>query len=249
MDKEGFTHDFQVYLAKVKSPELIVGSWLGWSLASAAGTNAEHYVALPPFEGVTGERIWNSYPSPINAKGSFVITSACEHPEVLMRWADIQYDPLVSIQVDQGLLGRTLEMDEDGSLHFLPVPEGKTFTEMIHDYSPGVNGISAVTSEIADKLELNANLQERQELDEVFAPYNVPVEQVFPSMYLTVEETERISVLETDIKAYVDQCYANWIVNGGIEEEWDNYLKTLNNMGVQEYVQIYTDAYERYLTF
>ncbi len=249
IDKEGFTHDFNVYLAKVKSPDLIVGAWVGWSLASAAGANAEHYVALPPLKGEDGRQIWNSYPSPINSKGSFAITSACEHPEVLMRWADIQYDPLVSIQVDQGLLGRTLQMDDEGNLSFLPVPEGKTFTEMIHDYSPGVNGISAVISDVSDKLELNANLQERADLDAAFAPYNVPEEQVFPSMYLTVEETERISVLETDIKAYVDQCYANWIVNGGIENEWDNYLKTLNNMGLQEYIQIYSDAYERYKSF
>ncbi len=249
IDKECFTHDFQVYLAKVKSQDLIVGAWLGWSLASAAGINAEHYVALAPLKGADGKQIWNSYPSPINSKGSFAITSACKHPEVLMRWADLQYDPMTAIQVDQGLIGRTLVVAEDGSIDYLPVPAGKSFTEMIHDYSPGVNGISAVTTDVTDRLNLNANLRERAALDEVFAPYNVPVEQVFPSMYLTVEETERISVLETDIKAYVDQCYAKWIVNGGIEKEWDAYLDKLNKMGLQEYIDIYTNAYERYLTF
>ena len=31
----------------------------------------------------------STYPSAINAKGSFVITSECENPEALMRWADM----------------------------------------------------------------------------------------------------------------------------------------------------------------
>lgn len=246
IDKEGFTHDFQVYLAKVKQPETIVGAWVGWSLSSASGVNAKHYVALAPLKGEDGKQIWNSYPSPMNSKGSFVITKACKHPEALMRWADMQYEPMTSLQIDQGLLGRTLTILEDGTIDYLPVPEGKTFTEMIHDYSPGVNGIGSVTTEVSDKLHLNKNLQERKALDEFFAPYNVPADQVFPSLYFTMEETERLAVLEADIVSYVDQCYANWIVNGGIEKEWDSYLKKLDKMGLQEYMSIYKAAYERY---
>jgi putative aldouronate transport system substrate-binding protein len=119
---------------------------------------------------------------------------------------------------------------------------------MIHDYSPGVNSLGAVTMEIASKLELNANLQERKELDEFYKPYNVPAEEVFPSVYFSMDEVQQISALETDIKAYVDQCYANWIVNGGIETEWEDYLKKLEQMHVQDYISIYQTAYERYQT-
>ena len=117
---------------------------------------------------------------------------------------------------------------------------------MIHDYSPGVNSLGAVTMEIASKLELNANLQERKELDAFYAPYNVPADEIFPSVFFSMDEVEQISALETDIKAYVDQCYANWIVNGGIEAEWDGYLKKLDQMHVQDYIEIYQKAYDRY---
>ncbi|MEG2923382.1 MAG: hypothetical protein RR848_02820 [Oscillospiraceae bacterium] len=163
-----------------------------------------------------------------------------------MRWIDTHYNPETALQIDQGLIGKTLVKTDDGRYDYLPLPEGKTFAEQIHDYSPGNNGVGAVTMEIASKLNLNANLKERAKLDEFFAPYNVPDEEVFPSVYFTGEEVEKISALETDIKAYVDQCYANWIVNGGIEKEWDGYLKKLNDMKVDEYIKIYSDAYERY---
>lgn len=246
IDKEGFTHDFNVFTAKIKAPEKNIGSFMGWSLSSSAGANKDDFIPLAPLKGEDGKQIWNTYTSAINAKGSFAITNQAENPEILMRWIDLHFDPETSLQIDQGLFGRTLEKKEDGSYQYLPVPEGKTFTEMIHDYSPGVNSLGAVTMDIASKLKLNANLQERKELDEFYAPYNVAKEQVFPSVYFTMEEVEKISALETDIKAYVDQCYANWIVNGGIENEWDAYLKTLEKMGIQEYIEIYQTAYERY---
>lgn len=246
VDREGFTQDFTVYISKVKAPEKTIGSFMGWSLSSAAGDNKKDFVAMAPLKGTSGKQIWNTYPSAINAKGSFAITNKAKNPEILMRWADLHFVPETSLQIDQGLLGRTLEKTADGRYKYLPVPDGKTFTEMIHDYSPGVNGLSAVTMDIASKLDLNANLKERAELDKFYAPYNVPKSEVYPNTYFTVQEVEKISALETDIKAYVDQCYANWIVNGGADAEWDGYLKKLDQMGVKDYIKIYTDAYERY---
>lgn len=246
IDKEGFTHDFNVYTAKIKAPEKNIGAFLGWSLTSTAGPNKEDFVPMAPLKGADGKQIWNTYTSAINSKGSFAITKEAENPEVLMRWVDTHFHPETSLQIDQGLLGRTLEKTADGTYQYLPVPEGKSFTEMIHDYSPGVNSLGAVTMEIASKLKLNANLQERKELDEFYKPYNVPAEEVFPSVYFSMDEVDQISALETDIKAYVDQCYANWIVNGGIEGEWDGYLKKLDQMHVQDYIAIYQNAYDRY---
>lgn len=246
IDKEGFTHDFNVFTSKIKAPEKNIGAFLGWSLSSSAGENKEEYIALAPLKGADGKQIWNTYPSKINAKGSFAITNKCENPEVLMRWIDTHFVPETSIQIDQGLLGVTLTQTTDGRYDYLPIPEGKTLAEMIHDSSPGNNGVGGVTMEIASKLNLNANLTERAELDEFFAPYNVPDEQVFPSVFFTVEEVEKIATLETDIKAYVDQTYANWIVNGGIEKEWDAYIARLNEMKLDEYIGIYASAYDRF---
>lgn len=246
IDKEGFTHDFNVFTSKIKAPDKSIGSFPGWSLSSSAGENKDDYIALAPLKGADSKQIWNTYPSKINAKGSFAITNKCENPEALIRWIDTHYVPETSLQIDQGLLGITLTKTSDGRYDYLPLPEGKTFAEMIHDYSPGNNGVGGVTMEIASKLNLNANLTERAELDKFFEPYNVPDENVFPSVYFTIEEVEQISALETDIKAFVDQSYANWIVNGGIEKEWDSYLATLKNMKVDQYIAIYSGAYERY---
>ncbi len=44
---------------------------------------------------------------------------------------------------------------------------------------------------------------------------------------------------------------ASWILNGGIENEWDAYLEKMESYGLSEYLQIkqkYFDAYQASLT-
>ena len=43
------------------------------------------------------------------------------------------------------------------------------------------------------------------------------------------------------------QKYAEWIVNGGIDDDWDGFQQKLKDMDVDSYIKIYTDAYERYM--
>ena len=68
----------------------------------------------------------------------------------------------------------------------------------------------------------------------------------YPNVMFTVEENEELSTLTTDIDKYVETTRAKWVTEGGIDEEWDAYIEQLNTMGLEQLVQIYTDAYERY---
>ena len=38
----------------------------------------------------------------------------------------------------------------------------------------------------------------------------------------------------------------NWIINGGVEEEWDKYIGQLENIGMNEVVAAWQSAYDRY---
>ena len=101
VDKEAFTHDFNVYVAKIQDPNKIVGMFLGWSGNATAAANKDDYVAMAPLINTNGERIWRTVDAKIISKGSFAITSKAEHPEVLMRWIDQSYDPESSPEICQ----------------------------------------------------------------------------------------------------------------------------------------------------
>lgn len=59
-----------------------------------------------------------------------------------------------------------------------------------------------------------------------------------------------MSQYDTDIKKYAEQMKASWILNGGIDEEWDGYLKKMESYGLADYLAIkqkYFDQYQKSL--
>lgn len=49
---------------------------------------------------------------------------------------------------------------------------------------------------------------------------------VFPNVFMSMEDTNRVSQLDTDIKKYAEQMKASWILNGGID--FDAYIESLS---------------------
>lgn len=246
LDPEAFTHDANVYVSKIQDPEKTVGMWLGWSRNATAAANKDDYAPLEPLKGEDGRQLWRRVDSKVISRGSFAITEGTPNPEVLVAWIDQSYDPVTSLQISQGLVGKTLEETEDGKFAYMELPEGVVLDTMIHDYSPGNNGTFALMQPTIDRLILNANLEERRELDAFYEPFNGTDEFSYPNVFFTEEEIEQISILQTDIDAFVSQKYSSWIVNGGIDDEWDDYVGRLEAMQLQQYIDIYKAAYQRY---
>ena len=67
-----------------------------------------------------------------------------------------------------------------------------------------------------------------------------------PKLQYPQDDLVRMTTLGTDIYKYCEAQYAHWVVDGGIEEEWDAYLEQLEKMGLQELVDIHCRAYEAY---
>ena len=59
------------------------------------------------------------------------------------------------------------------------------------------------------------------------------VAEPYPLVNYTEEQMDEISKLTVDIYKYVNESWANWIVNGGIENDWDGYIAQLNQMGLR----------------
>ena len=69
---------------------------------------------------------------------------------------------------------------------------------------------------------------------------------VYPNVFMSIDDTNRVSQLDTDIKKYAEQKKADWILNGGIEEEWDSYLQKMEDYGLSEYLAIKQKYFDQY---
>lgn len=69
-----------------------------------------------------------------------------------------------------------------------------------------------------------------------------------PGVYLSAEQNQRVADLSTVINDYVAAESAKFIVGTRPLEEFDNYFAELRDLGIEEYIEIYTDAYSTYIS-
>lgn len=247
LDPEMFTQDFNTLKAKVSAETEIVGAFIGWSASSTAGLNQDDYIIIEP-PTVDGEKVmWNAYPYMIRSRGAFAITSECENPEILMRWMDESYIPENSLQIDAGMLGSTVQKNAEGKYEEIKQPEGVQAIDIVKKDTPNSDGVYAIMKSLVAQRVPSETMKIRLEEDALYAPYNAPTEMIYPMAFFTEEETSEMAVLQTDISNYVEQQYATWIVDGGVEEGWDAYLQKLNDMKIDRFLEIYQAAYDRYM--
>ena len=71
--------------------------------------------------------------------------------------------------------------------------------------------------------------------------------EVYPNItYFTEDESIRINELRTMIEPHVETETAKFITGVRPIEEFDSYMKELEDMGAQELVDFYARAYEAY---
>lgn len=70
----------------------------------------------------------------------------------------------------------------------------------------------------------------------------------FPYMNYTVEEQDRLNELNAAVKTYIEETVQKWILGvDDVDATFDNYLETLNGMGIQELLKIQNTVYKRYI--
>jgi putative aldouronate transport system substrate-binding protein len=163
-----------------------------------------------------------------------------------MRWVDALYEPRMSAQVSYGPVGETLVENADGILEQAQLPEGVNAGELRQKVALGGGAPHVITRSDFESVILPEPraLQRAQALEENYLPYIEP--DFYPSVFFDVEELEQIGQIEPDIDALVEQKRAEWIVSGGIEDEWTGYVDQLRNMGLDDLLKIYQAGYDRY---
>ena len=72
----------------------------------------------------------------------------------------------------------------------------------------------------------------------------VATTKYYPTLLFSAEDNERINDIGTDIISLIEEKRAEWLARGGVDEQWDEYIATLEAMGMQEYIDIYQKTYD-----
>lgn len=70
---------------------------------------------------------------------------------------------------------------------------------------------------------------------------------VLPSVSLTPEEQDEYSKIKSEIRTYVDEMKAKYIMGKESLDSYDTFVENLKKMKAERAVEIMQTAYERYL--
>ena len=250
INQEVFTQDYSQMQARSKDPNYAtVGSTLGWDIDDRFGPQwYEQYEILTPLASEEGVKpLWAAHPMRVKTLTNRVqVTALNPDLESTMKWIDFFYTEEMSAQGYYGSIGVT--MDKEGEKYVLrEPPEGVSAGEFKWQNALVDAGLMYVNADLESRIvDLPANLL-RVEHDKKYEPYFTADENILPILKFTAEESEELSIIKTDIYKLVDIKWAEWITNGGIEEEWDSYISDLYSIGLEDMKDIYQAKYDEYL--
>lgn len=253
------TNDLPLYLNKLKGDVAQVGAFGIWSETGEIPdpeVRAE-YEALPRLQGEKGKMGHKLNFSEVHTNCAGTITVACKYPEVVAAFADYCYDPEISVTTNWGAIDYVYKKGDDGILHFdldendqIILKDGyKTFDDLRSNSTVGGQTPLAVLNEyygtVADYTWDAQPILDSQKIngkDDIMEEY-VSV----PRMMLPVEKQNQVAQIQPQIFNLVTQYTMQWVLDGNIEETWENYKNDLKAAGVDDLIAIYQEAYDQYL--
>ena len=273
--KEFVTYMNKLYSEKLLDPEVYsqadeqkkakgqnnqLGLFPDWFSFFTTGRTEKESIIDPMFHPLTSE-ISPEAVAPASTRmgrGTFAITSQNPSPEAALRWVDYFYSEEGNDLLSKGPEGVFWEYAENAEGE-----QVRVFTEGVDPSNPedfrskatpdyGIMVPKMGYPDTPEKAVLPSKDAVNDttfsdfitaETEEKITPF---AKVTYPLLYLTTEESEKVRDAATDLKTYVEQMEAKFITGVEPLENWDKYVKTIEGMGVKEYVEVYQQAYDRW---
>ncbi|WP_223068367.1 extracellular solute-binding protein [Paenibacillus caui] len=243
IDPDIFTQDSKMLYAKGANMQL--ASTINPSPVTQF--DGENYIGLGALKGTHGDQLYTHFKVPMVWPGAFVITDKNPNPAASVRWMDYFFGEEGATLFFMGKEGESYTVKSDGTLEFMDHiknnPDGLTMDQALTKYVsymggsyPGYVNIKWFkgSESLPEAVEAGEKAKQHQ-LKELWYNFNY-----------TQEETEFMSTTGSDIETYITEMEAKFINGSTPFSEWDKYVETVKDMGMDQYLEIYQAAFDRY---
>lgn len=261
LDSEILTNDSKVMesamLTGISAATYGAGGGVMGAMLTTAGTDPATYgadfdLAAANFAVInSGDKVMYggaSYDYATTSKASAVITADCEYPELAAQFLNFCYSQQGHYTINFGEEGKSYNMVDGVPTYTDEVmknPNGLTIAVAMAHWGRG-NMSGAFVQDINYILQYYETEQQKNAL-KLWNDETDSQKTLIPPITLTEEESNRYAQLNAVLDVYIKEQRARWFtLEGDINAEWDEYVKTLKDMGIDEMVSIYQAALDRF---
>lgn len=227
-------------------------------------TNPErysHYSALAPLKGPEGVQHVTHFPYFPVTTGEFIITEKNPYPEISMRWADDFYGYETSMARAWGKEGEGWRKAEPGELGLdgvtpaifktlIPFDEqaqNDNWSWLGIEYTDNVlwNGINVTTPDMDLYSAEGFEKLLWVETENKYEPYKTEDYKELPGLRMNSVDTDELTMLQIQLKNYIEESRSRFIIGDlNLDNDWDAYIKNLNDLGLARYLELKQIAYD-----
>ena len=234
-----------------------VGAWGGSAedimtcKNNAANPNYELVACPDPVVNVGDKIVCRGKGTPIGSsdRDQVYLAFSCSQPAIAAKWLDQFYTADAFYQCSYGVENEDYTKNADGTV---------TFTDKIKNAADPTGGINGMHYGIAQNAFLDGMWHDGNVISnhaysaEAIAACDVwsqaTAEFSFPTSVLSFEQEEADALKELNNFWMNQQSYlVGYVKNGDDMSTWDDFMSAMNEAGIEEYVEIYQAAYDRYL--
>ena len=136
-----------------------------------------------------------------------------------------------------------MEVNDDGTLAFTK----EAIDDGLVRGNQKLGGIVAILSEYYDEyVDMLPGTRKRLDMiKENYTPY-INNDYYYPSAFMTQDEINKITQIETDLKPYAESVKAEIVKSGISDADWDAYLKKMDEMGLKELIELKQKGFDEF---
>jgi putative aldouronate transport system substrate-binding protein len=237
-------------------PYAKVGIFTAWTASSWVGNElADQYIAMPVPKVSANTNIIPTWQYMVyNYGGDRVsMAAACKNQEAAMKFIDSFYDPEASFQVlFGGISDGNVAKAADGALDVLPPPDPSMDPDAWKWISTMADSGPTFISDSLRVNRLSSDLMDLQEVNKPYLPIFARLDKkqdmlAMPFLKFTHDENNTLEMNRVNYMNIVEAKWGQWISLGGIDAEWDAYIRDLQNAGIEQNNLIIQKRYDAYI--
>lgn len=253
-----FTQDSSQLKTLAENPDAqLIGSLVAGSLSfyTADSERKKDFVPLPPLTGPDGV-CYATYAPAMPGNPTF-ITKYCENPEVAFRMLDYMYEENMSMWQRFGVPEVDWSTDVEGLKGLYEDSLGvscgfKQVNDIMGTNNSNYPNIFPAYREMLSPLSMQGIATPENPYDyTVFTANAVQYhldkhpEEIIERIVYTTDETSQINDILTSLNTFRNESVARFIVGDKPFSEWDSYVEELKKIGLEDFIQISQQAYDR----
>ena len=258
IDPQAFTNDATLIQQLGENEVPILGAvgagWYGVFTQNGGPSGRwKEYTPIAPLEGPGGMRQTPRTPfQPTGGQANFVITKEAKNPEAAFRMADVFYgfdsttNSVFGVEGEDWVRASDTDVSIAGGKALYTVlkvwggePQSRHWSQTAPTFRTNEYR-NAQTYNPDDPLERMLYEWTR----DLMEPYGT-TDKAVPPLVFTEEQSKLYGELQPSVLNTADEWFANFVIgNADIDADWDTYLATLNDAGLDRFLEIYQTAYD-----